>query len=125
MVERTEWTPAPPPPSLNENSRSNWPRHPTLGPLSNRKIAEYAREGRYGPTIRNIELAKQHRVMVNRLGVIIRCGCGAEAVAFMRFGYLPKSGYYCTLCREKYRADAEKEKGERKRWLEKVKQEYV
>jgi hypothetical protein len=125
LREHVEWTPASLPPLPGEHSRSNWPTNPTLGLLTNRKIDSYAREGRYGPAAKRFALARQHKLMVTRLGVVIRCPCGNEAVAFMRYGYLPQAGYYCGICREVHRSNAEKQKGQQKRWLERVSQEYV
>jgi hypothetical protein len=67
--------------------------------LTNHRITHYTRLGFYGKDAQE--------KATKRLG-LRPCSCDSKQSAFMRFSYLPQSGWYCELCRLKYRANHEK-----------------
>lgn len=94
--------------------RSTW-KDPIGKPLTNRRIAFYQREGRYGREAQERALAS----CVDVNGFVNRCcepGCNTYInVRWCTFLYLPKVGYYCPKCRQKHRNEALKEKELNKR----------
>lgn len=95
--------------------RSGWPQQRGKA-LTNRRIAELQREGRYGsglklPPLDNAKPCCECKTKVNTR----QCD----------YAYLPKCGVYCAGCRTKHREVMLKAKDELKREKELFKQEYV
>ncbi len=101
--------------------RSSW-REPIGKPLSNRAIAEYARLGRYGPEAQRRAKASHidratgriiqccgAQIVADSSGKPVRIVCNSVEVKFLRWNYLPKSGYYCKACVARYREESNKE----------------
>lgn len=96
VILRTEWTPG----GGTVPIRSTW-KGETGKLLTNRKIAQYQREGWYGEAAKEMAL-KVSRVL--REHAVFRCKCGvSEEVRFLTYSYLPQSGYYCPRCLAQYR----------------------
>jgi hypothetical protein len=102
----TEWTPAP---TVTIPIRSTW-RDATGPLLTNRRINARACEGWYGETAKVRALAKDAS-RTPTTGIVFRCTCGsANGLRFYRWSYLPKPGYYCSVCVASHRGNAEREK---------------
>jgi hypothetical protein len=105
---------------------SNWRPNPAGKPLTNAKIAEYARMGRYGPEEKrkaDYEFEQRHGI---RFCIAKLAGCQVKGSFTKKaWDWLPKPGAYCQPCLAQLRAERDKEKNERKQWRENVKTEYV
>lgn len=68
--------------------------------LTDRKITEYQRAGKYGGTI------------VLPVATGPRCtGCqGTKGVRRINYSYMPKAGHWCVHCRDRYKKEREQEK---------------
>jgi len=96
VIERTEWTPG----GGDTPIRSTW-KTETGKRLTNKRIAQYEREGWYGKA-RQEKALKVSRTI--RAHAVFRCKCGVnEEVRFLTYSYLPQSGYYCPRCLAQYR----------------------
>ena len=85
-------------------------------PLTNRKIAEYQRLGKYGPDLMLPPKANAHKCD----------GCGSKVTTRKAdYAYLPKPGYWCQHCRAKHRNKAEDEKQQARQQKEKEYECYV
>lgn len=95
-IERVEWTPG----GGNTPIRSTW-KTETGKPLTNRRIADYQRQGYYGKAMQEQTLRVTRHL---RESVVFRCECGvSEEVRFLRYAYLPKAGHYCPRCLAVYK----------------------
>ena len=105
---------------------SSWRVHFALGPLSGRKIAEYARAGRYGPQVKAVFTNAALRRKT--ISATLCDDCHQPGASYAWYDYLPKHGHYCHVCKKKYRAlaaaakMAEREK--ERRWKERLTNEY-
>ena len=119
QFEKVEWTP-----SINMDPSTHLPstwKGPIGRPLTNRRINQYAAEGRYGPQAKEKARAK----MVTRSGIVLRCECGAsENIRYLKWSYLPKRGWYCLLCVSKYQQERDREEQLKNRWKVAAKLEY-
>lgn len=77
--------------------RSTW-KGPIGKLLTNRKIAEYARAGRYPSLLVLPPLANP------------KCECGSTETRYMDWKFLPKGGNYCSACRIKYKNARDKQR---------------
>jgi len=88
--------------------------------LTDKAIEQYAREGRYGAEEQRKQLALDKARVVDGVLLLAKpcegCKDGKTLGGFMRFSYLPKSGYYCSRCREYFRKKKEKELREAQWW---------
>ena len=118
-IVRTEWTPT------SESKvpiRSTWRTEGTGKRLTNRRIAQYQREGYYGEAAREKAL-KVSRTL--RAHAVFRCKCGvSEEVRFLTYSYLPQSGYYCPRCLAQYRRQRDLERELKARYRAAAVEEY-
>ena len=119
VIVKTEWTPQA---SGSTPIRSTWRTEGSGKALTNRRIAQYQREGWYGPAARERAL-KVSRTM--RAHAVFRCKCGvSEEVRFLTYSYLPQSGYYCPRCLAQYRRQRDLEKELKARYRAAAVEEY-
>lgn len=86
-------------------------------PLTNARINYYAREGRYGKDAQQRAVASVVRVN----GTVEFCKCGAYInVRYMNYSYLPQPGYWCPKCRERWRAERDKEREYNRRLRDRI-----
>jgi transposase-like protein len=81
------------------------------GPLlTDAVIREYERLGKYGPDAQKRRIALDGATVVKgSIHLPKPCvHCGKDTGHFMTYSYLPKSGYYCNLCREHFHDEREK-----------------
>lgn len=108
-------------PSITKNPLVRFPstwRDPVGKPLTDSAIAQYAREGAYGPAE---QLKQQQRDHAKIIDGILRLGqtcqhCKDAIGQYMRFSYLPCAGYYCNACREDFKHEEQKKREARRKY---------
>lgn len=101
---------------------STWKRLYIGKRLTDRRIRELELLGYYG---KERQLRADRRVTLTRNGVPMACSCGQVlAVKFLRWAYLPKSGWYCPACVAVHRAARDREREQHRRWLEAMAERY-
>lgn len=115
-----EWAPEP---ASSIPIKSSW-RDPIGHLLTNRRIAQRAREGYYGEAARVRELERSAKRPVH-CDMVFRCPCGSTDVRYYRWSYLPKAGYYCEHCRAAYRGNVERETRLNRELTQRVKQQIM
>lgn len=124
-IEHVTWTPGQVTMDPHAHLPSTWRGDHATKPLTNRAIARYAREGRYGKALQ-LRVAKADEHRATKVGIVYRCACGAsQGVRYLRYGYLPQPGYWCPKCQAVHRATRDKEQELHRQFKERIRNEYV
>lgn len=83
--------------------------------LTDSVIEKYEREGYYGPDAQRRRLALDNARVVNGVVRLPKpcVECGKDLGHWMTYGYLPKAGHYCNLCRQAFKDKVEHEHKQR------------
>lgn len=95
---------------------------PVGKPLTNARIAFYAREGRYGKAAQDVALKK----VTVRNGIVLRC-CQCQSsinVKYLRWSYLPNPGHFCAKCVAVLKDARDREREQEKKFNEALMKEY-
>src|SRR6267378_8701171 len=97
-------------PTITKNPHVRFPStwQDAIGkPLTDSAIRQYAREGFYGPDEKRRQESRDRARVIEGILMLARpcerCKDNKTLGDFMRFSYLPKSGYFCNSCREHYK----------------------